>query len=175
MFAIIICLVSALVLIGADQWIKYIVDTQMQVGDTIPLWNGVLHITYLQNLGAAFGSMQGQKWLLIGVTSVVLLGLLIYLCSGRVKSPLLATSLTLIVAGGIGNLIDRIFRGFVVDYVDVRIINFAIFNLADCCVVIGTALLLLHVIRTELRDRATKKAAQAETEAPPPDLSGGEE
>lgn len=148
----IIAAAVALLFVGIDQIIKLIVVSNMSLGDSIPIINNVLHITYVLNDGAAFSFMSGQVWLLCGVTSVIM-GVLIYLyISKRVTHKLAITSLALIESGGIGNLIDRffngdvLFQGKVVDYVDFRLINFAVFNFADCCVVIGTITLVVYLL-----------------------------
>lgn len=144
--------VFALLFVFVDQLIKYIVVQNMQLGETIPLINNVLHLTYVLNDGAAFSFLSGQAWILCGLTSIFLLALLIAFFHKKVRNPLLVSSLGLIISGGIGNLIDRFFRGDtlfygkVVDYIDFRIINFAVFNFADCCVCIGAALMILYVI-----------------------------
>ena len=148
MFAAVIALLFILV----DQLIKYIVVCNMSLGDSIPLLNNVLHITYVLNDGAAFSFMAGQVWLLCGVTSVIMAVLIYLYFSKKIIHKLVISSLALIISGGIGNLIDRffngevLFQGRVVDYVDFRLINFAVFNFADCCVVIGTILLVVYLI-----------------------------
>lgn len=148
----IIAAVIALLFVGVDQLIKLVVVSNMSLGDSIPILNNVLHITYVLNDGAAFSFMSGQAWLLCGVTSI-LMAVLIYLyISKKITHKLTITSLALIISGGVGNLIDRffngdaLFKGKVVDYVDFRLINFAVFNFADCCVVIGTILLVVYLI-----------------------------
>ena len=143
-------MIVAAALVGADQLIKYIVDTTMSVGDSIPVWNGVFHWTYIHNTGAAFGIFENQRWLLVGLTSAVLLLLIVLLLLKKIKSPFLIWSLSLIIAGGAGNLIDRFFRHYVIDYIEVRLINFAIFNFADCCVVVGTILVVCYLLFGEL-------------------------
>lgn len=155
-----IALAVAAVLVGIDQIIKFIVDSNMLEGDSIPLWDGVLHWTYLKNTGAAFGMLDQQRWLLIGLTSVVIVVCIYLLLTKRIKSTFLIWSLSLIIAGGLGNLIDRIFRQFVIDYIEVRVIHFAIFNFADCCVVIGTILVVCYLLFADLiqRKRLAKKA-----------------
>ena len=145
-----IALIVAAVLVGVDQLIKYIVDTTMSVGDSIAVWNGVFHWTYIHNTGAAFGIFENQRWLLVGLTSVVILLLIIVLLLKKIRSPFLIWSLSLIIAGGIGNLIDRIFRHYVIDYIEVRLINFAVFNFADCCVVVGTILVVCYLLFGDL-------------------------
>lgn len=150
-FKIIIAVLS-LVFVGIDQLIKYIVANGMQLGQSIPIINNVIHITYVLNDGAAFSFMSGQTWLLCGVTSVIM-GILIWIfISQKSKHFLDVCALGLIISGGIGNLIDRffngdtLFHGKVIDYVDFRLINFAVFNFADCCVVIGTILLVIFLL-----------------------------
>ena len=147
-------LASAAIVISIllDQIIKLIVEHSMQLGESIPIINNVLHITYVLNDGAAFSFMSGQAWLLCGFTSVIM-GVLFYLLySKMVAHPLAIWSISLVIGGGLGNLIDRFFRGEqlffgkVVDYVDFRLINFAVFNFADCCIVIGTILLSIYLI-----------------------------
>ncbi len=144
--------IAALLGVALDQFIKYIVVSNMTLFETIPILNNILHITYVLNDGAAFSVMSGQSWLLSGVTSVLVIALSYYLLFGRLNHILGSISLSMIISGGLGNLIDRFFRGEelfkgkVVDYIDFKIINFPVFNFADCLVVIGTILLALYVI-----------------------------
>lgn len=142
----VISLGAIVLLVLADQLIKYWAINDLSQVSSIPVIKDVLHLNYVENYGAAFGSFSGQKWLLVGLTSVILLILTSMIVLRKFKSPIAVAAITLIVAGGFGNLIDRIFRGFVVDYIDFRIINFAVFNFADSCVVIGTILLMIYVI-----------------------------
>lgn len=154
---VIIALITALILIGVDQAIKqWALDTLAQV-DTIPLIQDVLHLTYVENYGAAFSILQNKKWFLIGVTSLIAIGAIVLLLSKKLKSNLAIWSVALIIAGGVGNLIDRIGRGFVVDYIDFRLINFAVFNFADCCVVVGTILLAIYILYFEGKDKHLAK------------------
>lgn len=142
----------AFLMVLIDQFIKFIVVKNMQLSESIPILEDVLHITYVLNDGAAFSFMSGQAWLLCGVTSLIMIVLFFVLFSKKITHPLALWSLGLIIGGGIGNLIDRFFRGDklffgrVVDYVDFRIINFAVFNFADCCVVIGTILISVYLL-----------------------------
>jgi len=144
--------IFALLFVVIDQLIKLVVVQNMSLNETIPIINNVLHITYVLNDGAAFSFLAGQAWILCGLTSVFLVVLTIAYFHKKISHPLIVSSLGLIISGGIGNLIDRFFRGAelfygkVVDYIDFRIINFAVFNFADCCVCIGAALMILYVI-----------------------------
>lgn len=165
-----VIILSALALIGIDQLIKFAVVSNMQLYDTIPIINNVLHITYVLNDGAAFSMLSGQSWILCGVTSVLMVGLVIYFFSKSMTHVPTLCSLGLIISGGIGNLIDRFFRGDVlfqgkvVDFVDFRLINFAVFNFADCCVVIGTFLLMaicVYLMYKEHKENKTKSEVAA--------------
>lgn len=147
----------AVLLVGADQLIKYMALEHLTKVTTLPLIDGVLHLTYVENRGAAFGFFQGQRWILIGVTGLVLLAMIVALFSGRFKQRMVLWGVALVIAGGAGNLIDRAMRGFVVDYVDFRLINFYVFNLADACVCIGVGLLIAYLLIVEpLREKRKK-------------------
>lgn len=137
------------ILIGLDQFFKFLAYENLKNILTYPLINDVLHLTYVENRGAAFSLFEDNGWILIGFTSFILVIGLYLILSSRIKSNFLLFSLSSVVAGGIGNLIDRIVRGFVVDYIDFRFINFAVFNFADCCVVIGCILIVVYFLFLE--------------------------
>ena len=153
----------AALLVGLDRLTKNIIVTNMELKDTIHIIKfgdtEVLNIYYCLNNGAAFSKLQGHKWLLIIITSVVIIGLLYMMLFKKVKRPVYVAAVGLILGGGIGNLIDRIFNdGLVVDFIDFRLINFPIFNVADICAVCGAGLLMLAVIRDEIKSHKGKKA-----------------
>ena len=126
-----------------DYIVKYIVRTNMKIGDTIPLIKGVFHITYTENTGAAF-SMLSDKTTLLSVVTVAVVGLLLFLLlSDKIRGKFACVLVALISSGGTGNLIDRIFRGSVTDMFDFRLINFAIFNVADIFVTCGALLFII--------------------------------
>lgn len=167
-------LISA-VLVGIDRLTKWAVVTNMEPSDTIHLIKigdiEVLNLYYTLNNGAAFSRLSGKTLFLIIITSAVILWLLFLMIAKKVHRPVYLASISLILGGGIGNLIDRIFNGgLVVDFIDVRIINFPIFNFADICAVCGAGLLLLTVIVDEVRECKRKKLENAssgeEEEAP---------
>ncbi len=145
-----IALVSIAFLVGIDQLTKWLTVTFLKGNDPITIIGGFFELTYVENRGAAFGMLQGERWFFIVFTALVMLALLGLLLFGNYrKHRLFNTSLILIVAGGIGNLIDRVANGFVVDFLHVFLKtdsiqgDFPVFNVADCCVVIGSVLLLL--------------------------------
>lgn len=136
-------------LVAADQVIKIWAVTHLSQINTIPLIQDVLHLTYVENRGAAFGIMQGKTTILLIVTSIFLLAILVAILIKKIQQPFYIWMLSLIVAGGVGNLIDRAFRGFVVDYIDFRLIGFPVFNLADCCVVVGILAVVIYQLLVE--------------------------
>ena len=128
-----------------DQIIKKAVVASMALYESIPVIQDVFHITYIQNKGAAFSIMEGQINFLILLPMVMIIAAVIFMLVMRKKGhPVLMTSVALIAGGGIGNLIDRIALGYVVDYLDFRV--FPIFNLADIAVCVGCGLLVLYVL-----------------------------
>lgn len=117
-----------------------------------------LNIYYCLNNGAAFSKLSGQTILLIVLTSIIILGLLVLMVTKRIKRPIYMLAVSLIIAGGIGNLIDRVFNnGQVVDFIDFRIINFPVFNFADICAVCGAIILMIVVVVDEIREKKHKK------------------
>ena len=120
-----------------DQFVKYLVRTNMELGQSIPIISGIFHLTYIENPGAAFGILANRRLLFLLLT-IIIVGIMFYLyfqlCQ---KKSLTAFSLGLVISGALGNFIDRFFRGTVTDLFDLRI--WPIFNIADIC--IGLALL----------------------------------
>lgn len=114
--------------------------------DTIPLLDGIFHLTYVENRGAAFGILQNQRWFFIVLTIAVLAVVLFVCFRYKEKHPLLCTALSLLAGGAVGNMIDRIVYGYVVDFFDFRLIDFPVFNVADIFIVIGTGLLAIYFI-----------------------------
>ncbi len=145
--------IVAVILLIADQITKLLIVSNMQPFDTIPIWSGVLHITYVQNTGAAFGMMDEFRWILIGVTVIVIPVLIYIIKKYGGKSKMLDWSLFLILAGALGNFIDRLRLGFVIDFVDFRAINFYIFNVADSCIVIGGILLVIYTFLSSKNEK----------------------
>ncbi len=142
----IIWLIISLVLIGADQAIKYLVINNIALTDTIEVIPDILNIVYVKNTGAAFSILSGRTYILSIVSFVVCVVLVWYLIKKKPSSKLLLVSLGMILGGAAGNLIDRVARQFVVDYIEVCFITFPVFNLADMAITIGAALLMIYVI-----------------------------
>ncbi len=138
--------VLSTVLVLIDQATKLLAIHGLALGHTVPIWNGVLELTYVENRGVAWGMMQNKQWIVIAITSIMLLFVAGVLFSRRLQKSRTATIGSLLIfAGGIGNLIDRIVRGFVVDFIHYyKWFDFPVFNFADCCVSIGAVLILLY-------------------------------
>ena len=164
-------------LVAVDQLLKVWALQTLAGGPSILVIPGLLQFTYVENRGAAFGIFQGKTQLLSIVTGIVLAGIIVALVMGKFKHKLVLWSMGLIIAGGVGNLIDRVFRTFVVDYLDISpLFNFPVFNFADCCVVIGTGLLLVYLLFFEEKKTLGKDAqpVKAEETHPEEEEPGGE-
>lgn len=144
-----------------DQLSKYAVVSLMEPGSCVELIPGILSFTYTRNTGAAFSILQGRQSFLIAVTLALCAGLTAYvLRKGGSMFFAEKLAIALIVGGGAGNLLCRIFRGYVVDFIDIRVIP--IFNAADIFVCCGCALLALSVLVLEPRAAEAKDAAHME-------------
>ncbi len=132
-----------------DQIVKYWAATDLRAAGTIPLWEGVFHLTYCENTGAAFSLLAGRRWLLLVVTVVLLAGLLWALYQGWMKNAWGRMSLRLIIAGAIGNMIDRFLLGYVVDLFDFCLIDFPVFNVADILLCVGVGMMCLYILVME--------------------------
>ncbi len=151
---------SAIILVGIflDQLTKFLVFKYMDMYQSIPLIKNFLHITYTTNDGAAFGMMDSpeQRWIFIVVSSVAILGFMVYLYLGHAENMLYGVSISMVVSGGIGNMIDRMGLGFyvnpvtemgeVIDFIDFCGIWNAVFNGADSFVCVGAGILILALV-----------------------------
>lgn len=157
-----ICLLLAAALVGIDQLLKWLVTLSMQPFDSNVVLPGVLRITYVQNTGAAFNLFQGSTTFLVILTGLALCIAIFLIVSGRITKLSYLIPISMLIGGGVGNLLDRIFCGFVVDYIDISFWpfdSFAIFNFADCLVVIGTILLLVCLLKDEFQSRRGDRQA----------------
>ena len=151
--------IIAVVLVAVDQVIKNWAAETLIKGE-ISVIEHVLYLKYTENTGVAFSMFSDNRWVLIGVTSIMLVAVLAFFLSGKVTEKLEIFSLSLLLSGGVGNLIDRISLGYVIDYIDVRIINFAIFNFADICICVGAFLLCVAVYFSDKKEKEEKIAKE---------------
>ena len=149
--------IIGILLVVADQLVKLWAVSALEPVGSITVIENVFSLTYVENTGAAWGMMAGAKWYLILMPIIIIIAVLAFLIIKKLKDPILLWACMLVISGGIGNLIDRIFRGFVVDYLHATFIDFPVFNLADCCITIGAGLLILYVILSEIKERKAKK------------------
>ena len=138
--------IFTLLLIIADQVTKYFTVSMLKPVGSVEIIKNILSFTYVENRGAAFGILQNARWVFIVLTTIAVAAIIIYLLKEKPKDKTLTCSLSLILAGAIGNMIDRILKGFVVDMIEVTFIDYPVFNFADCCVVIGAILLGIYII-----------------------------
>lgn len=131
----------------ADQWTKWLVVKNIPLFSDVPAIDGLFHLTYTQNFGAAFSSLQGMRWLFVAIF-VLLTVAVIY---EYFKSPLPFNQferwcIASIYGGGLGNVIDRVRLGYVVDMIEVDFMDFAVFNVADCFITCGCILMMISLV-----------------------------
>lgn len=140
------CPVMIIMIIAFDQITKYIAKSTLYPDKVIHFIDGFLEFRYAENTGVAFSMFSGGRWVFIILTSAVAIGMLVYMFTRAQKNLWLYWSLGVIVAGAIGNLIDRIFLGYVIDFINPTFVRFAVFNIADCAVTLGTVSLVAYLI-----------------------------
>lgn len=150
-----ISLAVAALLVAVDQVTKLLVAANFEVGESIPVIENVFHLTYVRNFGAVFGSFSGKPYIFNTVTVIIVAAAVVLLLAGKFKSNWLKWTAALIISGGIGNMIDRFRLKYVIDFIDVRCFGKLwvwVFNIADCCVVIGCIMLLIYFIVDTVRE-----------------------
>lgn len=141
------CIVMILSIIAFDQLTKYFAKAYLYGNDAKNFIKGVVEFVYAENTGVAFSMLSGGRWFFIVLTIVVVAGCLVYMYRGKPQKDLwLFWTLGVLVAGGIGNLIDRIYLGYVVDFINPVFVNFAVFNIADCAVTLGAISLVTYLV-----------------------------
>ncbi len=148
-----------------DQMTKYLAVIFLKGEPSFPIIKEVIHFTYVENRGAAFGMLKDHRWVFMVVSTVAILALIAYLILHRKESVLQSVALSMLIGGGIGNMIDRIGLGYVVDFIDFTLIDFAVFNVADSFVCVGVGLLLLYLIKSMIVISKEEKAAKAESKS----------
>lgn len=147
----------ALLIIALDQWTKWLVLKNMELGERISVIDPYLGWLSHRNRGAAWGMLEGQMWLFAVITVAVIIGILYYFHKHAKGQPLFQLSLMVLLGGAVGNFIDRMLRGEVVDFVDVLIpvinYDFPIFNVADAALTIGVVLMIIYIIYDEKQQK----------------------
>ena len=149
----------ALLLIIFDQVTKWMVVKNMQLGESITIIEDFLYLTSHRNRGAAWGILEGQMWFFYIITVIVIIGIVYYMQKGKEEGALFKWALSLMLAGAIGNFIDRVLRQEVVDFIHTFPFgyNFPIFNIADSSLVVGVALLIIHMFLEEKKAKKKEK------------------
>lgn len=162
-----LCIVAVIVL---DQITKYLAVKYLMPVVSVPIIKDVLHLTYVENRGAAFGMLQNHRWVFMILSTVVMVIIMAVMFKyKKYLHPIMLTGLCFVVGGGIGNMIDRTINGYVVDFIDFTLINFAVFNIADTFICIGVGLLILDIILKKsdlafLDDKKSDEVTNDETE-----------
>ncbi len=140
------CAVMIILITAFDQITKFLAVQYLKGGESVDFIRHVVRFHYSENTGMAFSMFSGARWVFVVLTVIVCVSILWYLFSDRCKPLWLYWSLGVVAAGGIGNLIDRAFYGYVVDFIEPVFFDFAIFNIADCAVTLGAASLIIYLI-----------------------------
>lgn len=144
--------ILAVALVLLDQFTKFLVRANIPLGGDVPFLPGFLGLTYVQNTGAAFSLLQEHTWLLTLTSAAVVLFVCWLVVKGTFRNPLGRVAACLVLAGGVGNLIDRVIFGFVTDMIETQFMTFPVFNVADCCITVGAPLLFVYLAVYWLRE-----------------------
>ena len=157
-----IWIILSLLIVLLDQGTKLLVIQNIAPTDTIPVIPQVFNLVYVKNTGAAFSLLSGKTFFLSLISLAVCVGIVWFLIKNQPKSRLMLIAASLILGGAIGNMIDRMFRGSVVDFFEVLLIEFPVFNVADIAITIGAVLLMIYVL---FFDREKKNGENEESHA----------
>ena len=140
------CSIMIVLIVAFDQITKLIASNTLAKGRVVTFLPKLVQFRYAENTGMAFSMLSGARWIFVALTVAVCVGVLWYMMSNRCQSIWTYWSLGVVVSGGIGNLIDRIRFGFVVDFIEPIFVDFAVFNIADCAVTCGAVVLVCFMI-----------------------------
>lgn len=144
-------IIITIIILILDQLTKITAINNLKDGNSVKVIGDFLNLTYVENYGAGFGILQNARWLFIVVTIAVVISMIYFAISNK-NDLMLKISIYILIGGAIGNLIDRIFRGYVVDFIDIRfgkLYDFPVFNIADIAVVVGAILLAVSIFKQE--------------------------
>ena len=155
MFYGILAAFAALIVV-LDQVVKYLVVQNIPLGGVVPVWPGVVHLTYVKNTGMSFSLLQGQRWLFVVMTVVILVAMVFAVKKRWINHPLGLWALAAVAGGAVGNFIDRLFLGYVIDMIEVEFVNFAVFNVADSFLFCGTIAIEIYTLFFDRRQKEEK-------------------
>ena len=159
MLSYILALLCGLVVLGVDQLTKYFIISNYALGESSDFINGFINIIYINNKGGAWGILDGHTWTLLAVTAILMIVCFTLLLKLGKRNKFVFWSISFILFGGLGNMIDRVFRdGNVIDFLHFEFLpEFPIFNVADCAVVLGAGMLLVYFIYDSIMESKQKK------------------
>lgn len=146
-------------LVIADQVTKAMAVNLLGQGGSVEVIPGIFRFTYVENRGAAFGMLSDNRWVFMILSTVAIIAMLIYLWKLRPDSTLACMAISMIIAGGIGNMLDRVYLGYVIDFFDFcafPTLWMWVFNVADVCVCVGGGLLMLWLVISMIADCKNK-------------------
>ncbi len=159
-------LIWILIMIGSvlvDQLSKWLVVRYLDPAEPFVIWNGVFRFTYVENDGAAFGMLSDQRWIFMVLSTVAIVGLLFYLWKWPPDSTWACVAISLIAGGGVGNMIDRVRLGYVIDFLDFCLFPEVwpwVFNVADACVCVGGGILFVWCVIELVKEMRNKKTEE---------------
>lgn len=160
MISYILAIAVGLLVLGADQYTKYLIASSVTLGgEGKVLIPKLIDIIYVKNDGGAWGMLSGYTWLLVSLTLVIMLVCVALLLKYGLKNKLMFWAIALVLFGGVGNMLDRIFRGgYVVDFLHFTFWkSFPVFNVADCAIVVGAALLVIYFVDGMFKESRQKR------------------
>ena len=171
-----VSLIIAALLVVVDQLIKIIIDLWLVPQGEVIVVDGLFSLAYVENTGAAWGALEGKRWFLV-IIAAVAIGIIVYMLSkDKIKGVCYKVATVMLLAGGLGNLIDRVFRGYVIDYIRTLFIDFPVYNFADILITVGAGFLVVKLVQElflEFKsDRAKKRAVSEPDEG---DINDGED
>lgn len=157
--AVTLIIIAALVII--DQLTKYFVVSNLEIGESCLRVPHFIEVRYVRNYGGMMGTFDGMGKILGIATILIIVAAIIILMLKKIKPGVVYVCVTMIIAGGIGNLIDRMKLGYVIDFINVLFVDFYIFNFADCLVTVGAFLLIFYEIYLMIKDSKKKGESDA--------------
>lgn len=153
--------ITGIIILAADQFAKVFISKNFEMAKSYKFIPGILDITYIHNDGAAWGMLGGYTWLLLSITIVVMLACIALLLKWGLRDKIVFWSAMLVLSGGVGNMIDRIFRGGnVIDFLHFEFWpTFPVFNIADCAIVVGAGLIILSLFKSIVDEQRQKSRA----------------
>lgn len=158
------CAIGIIGIIVLDQAVKLWTVNNLALGHSMDFIPGIVRLTYVQNRGAAFGMLANQRWIFIALTVILVVVATLYLFAGKLKGVNQYVPAVFIIGGGIGNLIDRIYLGYVVDMFDLEFMDFAVFNVADSFVTVAAFWVIGYILVTEIIEIIKSKGQKEEPE-----------